>query len=275
MNRPRRARSACPLVLAALICLLTEPSSAAAPQAKATTRASTLPTRPVTGPAADAPLRVHIISGSKEYASEPSLKRWKEEMERRYHVTVTASWGQDGGTSLDNLQELGRAEVLLLFARRMNLPEAQMKLIRAHWEAGKPVVGVRTASHAFGPDDNDAFDRRVLGGIHRSHGTDDPVKVSNESAQADHPILRGVGPFNSRKLYRRAELADGVVVLQTGDNGKERQPVTVTHTYRGARVVYTSLGVPEDFENQNFRRLLTNSVFWATHRDPERMKKTN
>src|SRR5688500_16078133 len=54
-------------------------------------------TRPATRPAEGAPLRVHIISGSKEYASEPSLKKFKEELERRYHVTVTASWGRDGG----------------------------------------------------------------------------------------------------------------------------------------------------------------------------------
>src|SRR3982750_2777864 len=103
---------------------------------------------PATAPRDDAPLRVHMISGSKEYASEQSLKGFREELERRYRVTVTASWGQDEGTSLDNLQDLAKAEVLLLFARRMKLPEEQMKLIRAHWEAGRPIVGVRTASHA-------------------------------------------------------------------------------------------------------------------------------
>ena len=135
------------------------------------------------------------------------------------------------------------------------------------------MVGVRTASHAFQAEDNDTFDRRVLGGVHRSHWADEPVRVSNEPAQAEHPILRGVGPFTSRKLYKRADLADGVVVLQTGDNDKDRQPVTVTHTYRGARIVYTSLGVPEDFADENFRRLLTNAVFWTSHRDPARMRK--
>jgi len=34
-----------------------------------------------------------------------------------------------------------------IFARRMKLPEDQMKPIRAHWEAGRPLVGIRTASH--------------------------------------------------------------------------------------------------------------------------------
>jgi hypothetical protein len=46
------------------------------------------------------------------------------------------------------LDALKNADLLLLFARRMKLPEDQMKLIRAHWEAGRPIVGIRTASHA-------------------------------------------------------------------------------------------------------------------------------
>jgi hypothetical protein len=43
--------------------------------------------------------------------------------------------------------------------------------------------------------------------------------------------------------------------------------------HNGGRIVYTSLGVPEDFKDDNFRRLLMNALFWTTHRDPERMKK--
>ena len=86
-------------------------------------------------------------------------------------------------------------------------------------------------------------------------------------------MLRGVGPFVSRKLYKRADLLKDVVILQTGDNGKDTQPVTLTREHNGGRIVYTSLGVPEDFKDDNFRRLLTNAIFWTTHRDPERMKK--
>ena len=78
INRPPRARSACPLVLATLVCLLTD--SAAAPQESKATPAPS--TARVPRPATDAPLRIHIISGSKEYASAPSLRRFKEELER-------------------------------------------------------------------------------------------------------------------------------------------------------------------------------------------------
>jgi type 1 glutamine amidotransferase len=220
-----------------------------------------------------APLTIHVISGSKEYRSEESLKPFLADLEKRYKVTVTASWGQDGGDHLDNLDALAKADVLLLFARRLKLPEEQMKLIRAHWEAGKPIVGIRTASHAFSDAENETWDRQVLGGRHASHWADEPVKVTDKPDQADHPVLRAVGPFTSRKLYKRPDLLPDVTVLQLGDNGKDTQPVTLTRTYHGGRIVYTSLGVPEDFKNDNYRRLLTNALFWVAHRDPERMKK--
>ena len=219
------------------------------------------------------PLKVHIISGSKEYQSEPSLKEFAAHLEQHYHVTCTASWGQDQGTSLENLEALDAADLMLVFARRMKLPEEQMKRIRRHWERGKPVVGIRTASHAFQKEDNEVFDRKVLGGEHRSHYGNEPAKVANVDGQADHPVLKGVGPFTSRKLYRPGELAKGTVVLQTGDNGQAKHPVTWVHHFNGGRVFYTSLGVPEDFKDENFRRLLTNAIFWTTHREPERMKR--
>jgi type 1 glutamine amidotransferase len=60
---------------------------------------------------------------------------------------------------------------------------------------------------------------------------------------------------------------------QTGDNGKDTQPVTLTHVPHGGRIVYTSLGVPEDFKNEDFRRLLINALLWAANREPQRMRK--
>jgi hypothetical protein len=33
------------------------------------------------------------------------------------------------------------------------------------------------------------------------------------------------------------------------------------------------MGVPEDFKDENFRRLLVNAIFWTAQRDPEGMKK--
>src|SRR5688572_17197371 len=81
--------------------------------------------------AAAAPLKVHFISGSKEYKSEPSLKEFAEFLEKK-GITCTASWAKDGGAELPNLEAIPAVDVLVVFARRMKLPEEQMKVVRAH-----------------------------------------------------------------------------------------------------------------------------------------------
>lgn len=216
------------------------------------------------------PLRVHLISGSAEYKSEASLQEFAAHL-RSFGLECTASWGQDKGKSLPNLAALPGADVMIVFARRLALPDEQMKLIRAHWEAGKPVIGIRTASHAWGEKDNAdnaVFDLQVLGNHYTGHYGDEPVAVANVAAQAAHPVLRGVQAFGTRKLYKAGELAPTATALQTGDNGKGREVVTLVNEYRGGRMFYTSLGVPEDFQNANFRRMLVNALFWAARREP-------
>src|SRR5262245_16024985 len=62
------------------------------------------------------------------------------------------------------------ADLLFVSVRRRTPPKEMMALIRAHLKAGKPLIGIRTASHAFGADPPDAehegwraFDREILG----------------------------------------------------------------------------------------------------------------
>jgi type 1 glutamine amidotransferase len=212
-----------------------------------------------------APLRIHMISGSGEYKSEASLQKLKQSLETDYRVEVTASWARDGAKQLENLDSLAKADLLIVFARRLKLADSQMKQIRAHWQAGKPVVGIRTAGHAFGQADNDVFDRQVLGGHYAGHYGGEEVKVTNVAEHKEHPVLAGVGPFSSSKLYKTGELPAATVVLQMGDIGKAKHAVTVVNEYEGGRMFFTSLGVPADFENEQFQRMLRNAILWTTH----------
>ena len=54
--------------------------------------------------------------------------------------------------------------------------------------------------------------------------------------------------------------------LETG----EAEPITWTREHQGARVFYTSLGHPADFEEPGFRQMLINALYWTTRRQPER-----
>lgn len=222
-------------------------------------------------PATDTPLAIHIISGAREYKSQTSLEEFAKHLNENYKIAVTASWGHDGIKELNDLDALKDAELMIVFARRMKLGEKQMEMIRGHWKAGKPILGIRTASHAFSNEDNKVFDREVLGNNYSGHHGSEEVKVTHVADQADHPVLAGVGTFTSTKLYKCGDLPETTTVLQMGDIGKANYPVTMVNEYNGGRVFYTSLGVPEDFQDGNFRRLLTNAIFWTTHRDAAKM----
>src|SRR5262245_24748207 len=56
--------------------------------------AAGLLTAELPGEPAAAPVKIHIISGSKSYKSEASLREFKSFLEDRYRVECSASWAQ-------------------------------------------------------------------------------------------------------------------------------------------------------------------------------------
>ena len=223
---------------------------------------------PMSLPASEPELAVHMISGAKEYESEASLKILQAHLEKQLpNVSITASWVQDGAKDLPGREHIAKADLLIVFARRMKLPEEQMVTLRDHWNRGKPVVGIRTSSHAFGNEDNAVFDREVMGGNYKGHFGGDPVEVAVASdSAAKHAVLEEVGKIVSNKMYKVGQLAKDTELLQNGTirSKNETHPVTWVHCYKGGRMFYTSLGVPDDFRNPQFLRLLLNAVRWTT-----------
>jgi len=221
------------------------------------------------GPATPAaPLKVLLISASAEYKSDESLAALQEHLEANYHVRCTRAFGADRGDTLPGLEALDTCDVVLVFARRVRLPEADLARVKAYFAAGRPVVGVRTASHAF--QNWLEFDKEVLGGNYRGHyGAGPKAQVTVLDPARGHPVLAGVGPLASPySLYKNTGLADDVTLLANATAGDKTEPVTWTRVHNGGRVFYTSLGGPEDFADAGFRRMLANALFWTTKRTP-------
>jgi type 1 glutamine amidotransferase/nicotinamidase-related amidase len=172
-------------------------------------------------------------------------------------------------------ESLEKADLLLLSVRRRALPEKDMEAIRMYLAAGKPLVGIRTASHAFdargkGPAGHvewPKFDPEVLGGnYHGHHGAGSKVTVTIAPDAKDHPILAGIhGPFTGNgSLYKVSPLASSATPLLVGTiPDQPPEPVAWVNTYGKARIFYTSLGHPDDFKDAQFVRLLGNAVAWA------------
>ncbi len=172
-------------------------------------------------------------------------------------------------------EALDTADLLVLSIRRRALPEKDLEAIRKFLAAGKPVVAIRTSSHAFAVGDKVAegravwprFDREVLGadygGEHRASAKPSLKAIS----EADkHPILAGVKtPFTGNgPLYKYSSVAKSVTPLLTGTLPDDSvEPVAWVNEYGKARVFYTSLGHKDDFQDVQFRRLLGNAMLWA------------
>ena len=229
--------------------------------------------------------QVVFVVGENEYHTWETLPDFaRKELEPRglSCLFVMAS-PKEHDNVFTNFAIIKQADLLFLSARRRTPPKEMMALIRAHLKAGKPLIGIRTASHAFGADPPDevhqgwrTFDRDILGCSYQDHynnsGPNAPatlVKVLKEALP--HPVLSGIPTEELRvtsHLYKNRELAATVTPLMSGhvEGRTESEPVAWVNTDEDRRVFYTSLGSPDDFKEAFFRRLLVNAVLWSLGR---------
>ncbi len=224
--------------------------------------------------------RPHVVFlvGDNEYKTGETVPAWaKTELVWRGVRCTFALEDPDNKGSFPALSAMPEADALFVSLRRQALPIAQMELIKAHIAAGKPVLGIRTASHAFGAKQVesgqakwDTFDVDVFGGHYQNHYGKGPATMARVIADVlAHPVLTGM-PTNQTRfrshLYRSRNLAPGTIALVNGElEGKQDtvEPIAWVNTAGNARHFYTSLGSPEDFEEPAFRRLLLNAVLWS------------
>lgn len=180
-------------------------------------------------------------------------------------------------------EALKDADLLVLFTRRRFPPKDQMAAIRAHLDAGKPLLGIRTANHAFIPKPKEVVDaslapwseftHEVLGGENTGYETKGlPYAVSIAKGAEGSALLDGVNAakiLGHQSLYKVLPLAENATPVLVGTPGAGAatppQPVAWTRSYgaKNARVFYTSLGAPEDMKIAEVRRLLVNAVKWT------------
>jgi type 1 glutamine amidotransferase len=227
-----------------------------------------------------------ILIGEDEYLTWETLPAFANAELRPLHdnVQIVHQDPNDKHRFPGIVEALSRADLLVLSVRRRALPKEQLDAIRAHLAAGKPLVAIRTSSHAFAVRGADqealakdperaewtTFDAEVLGGNYTGHfGSGVTTIVRPVPEAAGHPILEGLDlrDFKSvASLYRTSPLADGTTLLLLGEIPGDRvEPVAWTNQYgpNRARIFYTSLGHLEDFGHPVFRQLLLNGIAWT------------
>lgn len=224
--------------------------------------------------------RVVFAIAEPEYKTHETLPVYAaEELETKLGYDTLVVEGDPKQHQIPNLGEaIDTADLLFISIRRQALPASELAAIRRYLEPGRPLVGIRTASHAFdargtGPEGSaqwPTFDAEVLGGNYTGHhGKNVDTTVTLADGAKEHRILKGVEtPFASKAtLYKTKPLNSSATPLLIGTiPGSEPEPVAWTNTYSGGRIFYTSLGHEEDFKNENFVRMLTNAVEWCLQR---------
>ncbi len=166
-----------------------------------------------------------LISGDEEYRSEEVLPQLAKILSKHhgFKCTVLFAQNQDKPGIIDanyvhnipGLENLETADMMVIFTRFRALPDAQMKYIDDFLMRGKPVLGIRTATHAFmfkeGSDSNyqhygnyyngdktewkDGFGRFVLGEnwvAHHGHHKHQSQKGMVFEEARPHPIMNGI-----------------------------------------------------------------------------------
>lgn len=162
--------------------------------------------------------QIVLVSGDEEYRSEECLPQLGKILSQRHGFRCTVLFPIDPDTgeidpnrndNIPGLEALDAADLMIIATRFRDLPNDQMKHIVDYVESGRPIMGLRTATHAFNLSQDSAypsyhwqhaetmggFGRNVLGETwishHGDHGRQSTRGIVVDS-QAAHPILRGI-----------------------------------------------------------------------------------
>ncbi|MBL7700344.1 MAG: ThuA domain-containing protein [Chitinophagaceae bacterium] len=222
-----------------------------------------------------------ISEDENNYDAHKTIPAFAEKIrkESNYDVSVLLGKGSHGAFSYPKFNKLSDADLVVIFSRRVALPHEQMNSLKSFLGKGKPLVGIRTANHAFnvrekieeGFEEWPAFPADILGCENRGYGPTEPgTNVSVQSEVANHPIVKNLSSHWHSKgnVYLVAPLIDSsAVVLLAGTADNTTQPIAWTRKAGNSKIFYTSLGHPSDFSNKDFLMLLSNSIRWALSKE--------
>lgn len=249
--------------------------------------------------------KIVLISGDEEYRSEESCPMLAKILSQKhgFDCVVLFAINPDGGYIDPNFQKnipgtaaLDSADLMIIGTRFRQLPDDQIAKFAAYLDAGKPVIGFRTATHAFtgGAKTGDFkwadFGLNILGekwvnhhGKHKVEGTRSFI----EAANAKHEVLNGVGEiFGDSDVYGIANLDQNAAtillrgaVTETLDpasknlEGPKNNPMmplawlreyTAPNGTTKGKAFCTTMGSSTDFADEDLRRLVVNAAFHLT-----------
>ena len=265
-----------------------------------------------------------FVSGDDEYRSEEACPMLAKILSQRYgfRCTVLFAINPKTGeiepsyqTNIPGLEALGKADLMVLFTRFRELPDEQMEHVVKYVQSGRPIIGLRTATHAFAYSRNKTspyaswsfdnskwsggFGRQVLGETwishHGNHGQESTRGVIPESAKKLAIVKGADDVWGPTDVYGITKLPDNAQVILEGSilkgmkptdeavtdkRNNPRMPIAWIRTWQSesgktARIFCTTMGSSTDFESAGLRRLFVNACFWCLDMESQMPEKPN
>ncbi len=249
--------------------------------------------------------KIVLVSGDEEYRTEETMPMLGKILSQKYgfDCVVLFAIHPEGGTidptfqkNIPGTEELDTADLMVIGTRFRQLPDDQLANFAEFLNADKPVIGIRTATHAFSGDAKTGdfkwseFGLKILGekwvnhhGAHRKEGTRSVPVTSNGS----HEIMRGVGEIFATTdvygiahldpyavtLFLRGEVTESLDPDSKAVAGKKNDPMmplawlreyTAPDGKTQGQAFCTTLGASVDFADEDLRRLIVNTALHLT-----------
>jgi Trehalose utilisation len=224
---------------------------------------------------------VFLVSNPKDtnsYESARTIPPFAEMLKKDhgYQTTVLVAEFPESKSRFPNFEAVAKADLLVIFCRRLGLPPEQLMTIKNHINAGKPVVAIKTANHGFAVRGEFVpgyfpwyeFVADVLGAENRGYATSATKGTAARVVARDHPVVRGLPATwqSQNNVYLTTPLLDrrATVLLEAPAEGRV-EPIAWVRMAGESRVFYTCMGHPTDFDDPqpHFRTLLLNGIRWA------------
>ena len=183
--------------------------------------------------------RVVLLAGDEEYRSEEMLPQLAKILSQRFGFETTVVFSQNGQGVIDpdnqtiqpGLEALDKADLCVMMLRFRHWPDQDMKHFVDYYLAGKPILAIRTSTHAFQyPADSSSayreyswnsktwaggFGKQVLGETWVSHWGNHGSQATRAHMIGSHPIMNGVeGIFTTTDVYEAAPPHDANVLVR-------------------------------------------------------------
>lgn len=247
-----------------------------------------------------------LVSGDEEYRTEETMPMLGKILSQKHGFKCTVLFALDpNGDYIDpnnsqgvrGLETLDTADLMIIGTRFRKPDAAGAEHIAKFLNAGKPIIGIRTATHAFQGEGDfaglkyDDFGLKILGETWVSHHGKHKVQGARGivvDGQAGNPILKGVKDvFCPSDVYGVIHLSDADQILLRaavtesldpssaiveGEKNNPLQPFAWLHIYQRpngsgqGKSFCTTGGASVDFVNADLRRMIVNAAYHLTGR---------